>query len=190
MLHHILTFIYCYLVLGVLLATYSARSIYCEQITRRSLYIAVTKTPYYKELLCVIITIIAVIPGWPFLLSDKLSRRKSKSTAKTTSNIVADTERTELPLVTSYIGALVKKYDSIAAVEAEYMVSNPRLGDKPIPFGFNNREWLELLTKMQDGDELWSYSTSADSWNNLAGRAGVRLIRGDRVVADIMTIMN
>jgi hypothetical protein len=85
---------------------------------------------------------------------------------------------------------LLKKYCSIEEAENENMVTDSRLGDSPVPFGFNNNEWRELLTKMQDGDELWTFSTSDESWDNLAGRAGVSLVRDGKTVYSIVTEMN
>lgn len=81
----------------------------------------------------------------------------------------------------------IKQYRSIEEAENENMVTDPRLGDKPVPFGFNNDEWRELLAMMQDGDELWTFSTSQESWDNMAGRAGVSLVRnGEEVFCIIL----
>ena len=65
----------------------------------------------------------------------------------------------------------IKKFLSVAEAEGENMVSNPRLGDKPVPFGFNNNQWRELLAEMQDGDELWTFRTSNESWENASNRS-------------------
>jgi len=85
---------------------------------------------------------------------------------------------------------LKKKYNSVEEVEAEHMVTDSRLGDRPVPFGFSNSEWRELLAIMQDGDELWTFSTSNESWDNMAGRAGVSLVRGGKIIDSIVTRMN
>jgi len=85
---------------------------------------------------------------------------------------------------------LKKKYNSVEEVEAEHMVTDPRLGIAPMPFGFNNNEWRELLAQMQDGDELWTFSTSDESWDNMAGRAGVSLVRRGKIIDSIVTMMN
>ena len=85
---------------------------------------------------------------------------------------------------------LKKKYNSIEEVEIEHMVTDSRLGSKPVPFGFNNNEWRELLAMMQKNDELWTFSTSDESWDNMAGRAGVSLVRNGEIVYSIVTKMN
>ena len=84
----------------------------------------------------------------------------------------------------------IKKFLSVAEAEAENLVSNPRLGDKPVPFGFNNHQWRELLSEMKDGDELWTFRTSDESWDNGCGRAGISLVRNGKEVNCIICKMN
>lgn len=92
------------------------------------------------------------------------------------------------------LGALkhsfVKKYLSIEEAEKENMVTDTRLGDAPVPFGFNNHQWRELLAEMQEGDELWTFTTSKESWDNMAGRAGISLVRNGSEVTCIIGMMN
>jgi hypothetical protein len=78
---------------------------------------------------------------------------------------------------------LVKKYVSVKEAEKENIVTNSRLGSSPVPFGFSNHQWRELLAEMQDGDELWTFSTSDESWDNMAGRAGISLVRNGKEVS-------
>ena len=70
------------------------------------------------------------------------------------------------------------------------MVTDARLGDAPVPFGFSNGDWSQLLAIMQDGDELWTFSTSEESWKHLAGRAGISLVRNGEVIRSMVTKMN
>lgn len=174
--NYLLTFISCYLSVGVIIAAISARSVYREEIGRRSLYLAAPQIPTYKQWLFFLILATVLIFAWPFYLLDKYKKRKRLSTSAVP--IASSDEETPLLHINSYVGSLVKKYDSMAEAEAEY------------GFSSESHEWQKLLSKRQVGDELWSYSTSDDSWANGAGRAGVRLIRGDKVVANIMTSMN
>ena len=81
---------------------------------------------------------------------------------------------------------------TVAEVEAKHVVE---LEDddgtkRRVPFGYCNRDWAELVSLMQDGDELWSYSSSDESWANLAGRMGYVLLRDDEVIAGVLTAMN
>jgi len=84
----------------------------------------------------------------------------------------------------------LKKFTSVEEVANENMVTDPRLGDRPVPFGFCNDQWRELLAMMTDGDELWTFSTSEESWDNLAGQAGISLVRNGKEVACIIQKMN
>jgi hypothetical protein len=84
----------------------------------------------------------------------------------------------------------LKRKLTIGQAEAENMIANERLGPKPVPFGFCNQDWRRLLAQMQPEDELWEFSSSAESWRHLCGRAGIALVRGGEVVASIITCMN
>ena len=84
----------------------------------------------------------------------------------------------------------LKKQVSVAEAEAAHMVQTDRLGPDLVPFGFQNDRWRDLLAQMQDGDELWEFSSSWESWQHLAGRAGIVLVRNGEVVTSIVTMMN
>ena len=43
---------------------------------------------------------------------------------------------------------------------------------------------------MQPGDELWTFSSPAQSWEDLAGRAGVALVRDGNPIKVLVTMMN
>jgi len=40
------------------------------------------------------------------------------------------------------------------------------------------------------GDELWSFSSSTESWQQFAGRMGVALLRDGKAIEVIITEMN
>jgi len=84
----------------------------------------------------------------------------------------------------------LQKRLTVAEAEAAYMVKDDRLGPAPIPFGFQNDKWRALLAEMREGDELWEFTSSPESWRNLAGRAGIALVRRGEVVRTIVTTMN
>ena len=79
---------------------------------------------------------------------------------------------------------------TIDEAEAANMVKDDQLGPDPVPFGFINEEWKELLKQMQEGDELWEFESPPETWENLAGRKGIALIRNCQVIAYIVTLMN
>jgi len=58
------------------------------------------------------------------------------------------------------------------------------------PFGFLSEKWEALKAQIQPGDELWEYESPAESWQRLAGRAGIVLLRRGVPVAEILTRMN
>ncbi len=72
---------------------------------------------------------------------------------------------------------------TIAEAEAE----NTHNG---IAFGFMNGDWEKLKSQMLEGDELWSFASSMESWRHLAGRAGIVLLREGVEIACLVTRMN
>jgi hypothetical protein len=84
----------------------------------------------------------------------------------------------------------LQRQTTVEQAEADNMVSDQDLGPDPVPFGFINKEWRELLAQMQEGDELWEFESPPETWENLAGRQGIALIRDCKVVAVIVTLMN
>ncbi|MGA2174457.1 MAG: hypothetical protein ABSH38_05690 [Verrucomicrobiota bacterium] len=65
-----------------------------------------------------------------------------------------------------------------------------RLDGKPVPFGLGNRQWHEFLASMQEGDELWEFCSSEFSWEHLAGRAGIALVRNGEIFDCMLTSMS
>lgn len=76
---------------------------------------------------------------------------------------------------------------TVEQAEADYTCTIGGVGSAPVPFGFCNRYWKELLTKMQDGDELWEFTSCPASWEGRAGRAGLTLLRNGEEVAAVFT---
>jgi hypothetical protein len=75
--------------------------------------------------------------------------------------------------------------------EIEKMKTPPEDGRVPhVPFGFQNQKWLEFKSQIQPGDKIHDFSSSEESWENLAGRAGYILVREGRVIDTFVTIMN
>ncbi|MBI1338103.1 MAG: hypothetical protein GC164_14250 [Phycisphaera sp.] len=52
------------------------------------------------------------------------------------------------------------------------------------------QKWEAHKAKMRPGDELRVYASPLDSWQHLAGRAGIALVRNGRVVDDVLTMLN
>jgi hypothetical protein len=79
---------------------------------------------------------------------------------------------------------------TVEEAEAQNTVTNHRLGPEPVPFGFDNAAWKNVIAQIQPGDELWQFASDAQSWRDLAGRAGISLVRNGEVVTSIVTMMN
>jgi hypothetical protein len=43
---------------------------------------------------------------------------------------------------------------------------------------------------MQPGDQLWTFTSSWQSWRDLAGRAGIALVRKGQIIERLVTMMN
>ena len=84
---------------------------------------------------------------------------------------------------------LTKKV-TVEEAEAGHLVRNEHLGPEPVPFGFMYQEWKQLLAAMQPGDELWEFSSPADTWKHLAGRAGFAVVRNGNPIASLVTCMS
>lgn len=51
-------------------------------------------------------------------------------------------------------------------------------------------DWERLKSEMKPGDKLVRFASPVESWRNLAGRAGIALVRDGRVIAAMVTLMN
>ena len=83
---------------------------------------------------------------------------------------------------------------SVAEAEAAHPGINDdrvaRFPDAAKPFGFRHAQWEELKGAMMPGDELWAFTSPPDSWTDLAGRAGVALVRNGIPIKILVTAMN
>ena len=59
-----------------------------------------------------------------------------------------------------------------------------------IPFGYQNDKWTALKGKLLEGDELWEFCSSPQSWRDHAGRAGIALVRNGIPIKYFITLMN
>lgn len=65
-----------------------------------------------------------------------------------------------------------------------------RFPDAAKPFGFDHAKWEALKAQMKAGDEIWTFSSPPESWENLAGRAGIALVRHGKPIVVLITDMN
>ena len=88
-------------------------------------------------------------------------------------------------------GTRVEGPFSIEQAEKDNMITVEKDGKSVIlPFGYINDKWEAFKTKYQDGDQIYKFSSSKESWEKLAGREGYSLIRDDQIIAEIITLMN
>ena len=90
--------------------------------------------------------------------------------------------------------AWLDKKATIAEAEAAHPGVNDervqRMPEISKPFGFLNGQWEAQKAEMQPGDELWSFASPPKSWEDLAGRAGVALVRDGNPIKVVVTVMN
>jgi hypothetical protein len=79
---------------------------------------------------------------------------------------------------------------TVEEAESRNLVTDQRLGPKPVPFGFMNEQWERFKGRLRKGDELWEFSSSAESWRHLAGRAGICIVRDGRIIDTMVTRLN
>lgn len=84
----------------------------------------------------------------------------------------------------------LKKKTTLAKAEQAHLVTDRRLGPKPVPFGFINASWEKFKAGIRIGDELWEFESPGESWEKLAGRSGLCIVREGRIIDAIITRMN
>jgi hypothetical protein len=97
----------------------------------------------------------------------------------------------DMPLIPK---AWLDKKVTIAEAEAEHPGIRDervqRFPDAAKPFGFKNGQWEAIKAAMQPGDELWTFASPAKSWEDLAGRAGIAVVRDGNPVMVLTTMLN
>ena len=90
--------------------------------------------------------------------------------------------------------AWLDKKVTIAEAEAAHPGINDervqRFPDAAKPFGFKSGQWEAIKAAMQPGDELWTFVSPKESWENLAGRAGIAVVRDGNPVMVLTTMLN
>lgn len=58
------------------------------------------------------------------------------------------------------------------------------------PFGFHNRDWLEVKAKYQPGDQFVHFRSGNSSWRVMCGREGYALVRDGIPIGCVVTVMS
>lgn len=77
----------------------------------------------------------------------------------------------------------------VAEAEPAHTVQTERPGSPPILNRRRNDQWRAFLAQMQEGDELWTFCTSPESWEHMAGLGGIALVRHGKVVGHFTTLL-
>jgi hypothetical protein len=84
----------------------------------------------------------------------------------------------------------LQRITTVENAERDHLVTDERLGPHPVPFGFQHDSWLQFKSLIRESDELWEFSSPPPTWERLAGRRGLCLLRNGRIVASLITLMN
>jgi len=170
----------CYIFIGLLLAIVKSpiRKLVDSEIAEEEIHIAILNkdVPVMKIVLLRIALSVVLIIIYPFMLFSEFKERKTKK---------MELEKYVIPLESrqNWLQNQITKEEA----EAENMVE---INGPKVPFGHTNFIWLKLMAKMQDDDKLYEFRSSDDSWEYLAGRQGIALVRDGEIIADIVTLMN
>ncbi len=170
----------CYVFIGLLLVIFKSpiRKLVDSEITKIEIHNAINgeEVPVVKIVLLRIILSGALIIIYPLMLFSEFKERKARKN---------EFEEYEIPPESnqSWLQSEITKEEA----EAGHMVE---IEGRKVPFGHMSLVWSRLLDKMQDGDKLYEFRSSDHSWEHLAGRQGIALVRDGEIVADIITVMN
>lgn len=132
------------------------------------IYNNATKRPLFTSLLFIIV----ILMGYALYQN-------------TPSQKIKNALRTEFPSMFGRGSAIIGPL-TIEEIEAR---ETPRCAGCPqVPFGRSNESWEAFKMQVQEGDELYLFSSDKKSWSAFAGRLGYAHIRDGKVV-DVMIIL-
>ncbi len=174
-------YFYAYVLVGTLLVIIKSpiRELVDKEVTKTEIHTAISgkEVPAIKLILFRVILSTVLIFIYPVMLFVDFQERRQKR--KEFSE--------ELEIAPESHMSWTQDKISIQEAEAKHMVE---MDGQHVPFGYMHFAWTALLNKMQEGDELYEFGSSDESWKNLAGREGIALVRKGEIVADIVTRMN
>jgi hypothetical protein len=72
----------------------------------------------------------------------------------------------------------LRRKTTVGKAEQDHLVTDERLGPDPVAFGFHHERWRRFTSRMKEGDELWEFCSPPATWERLAGRKGLCIVRG------------
>ncbi len=138
-----------------------------------------------------ILTGFLILVAWPIVGVMMLRMKFSKKTSSTYDpDAVSADDKIEKIIPVAWL----KEKTTVAEAEAAHPgIKGERAERFPgaaKPFGFQNRQWEDLKALMLTGDEIWEFCSPPKSWQHLAGRAGIALVRDRVPIRTIISIMN
>lgn len=61
----------------------------------------------------------------------------------------------------------LRQKTSVDELEEKHLISDERLGPDPVLFGFQNQGRLRFKDQIREGDELWEFASSPETWECL-----------------------
>ncbi len=172
-----------YLLVGLLLVTLKTpiRKLVDKEIQRIHIHNTFSDedVPVIKIALLRIILSAVLIIIYPIMLFSELKEKRQKRKEQEQYNEPDMTPESDKSWLRDRI--------SVSEAETKHMV---KIDGKNVPFGYMHRTWIALRKKMLEGDELYEFNSSDESWEHLAGREGIALVRNGEIVADIVTLMS
>jgi hypothetical protein len=87
--------------------------------------------------------------------------------------------------------SMAKQWLKRLTVEQAEADNSGETGNNVIPFGVKNSEWIRLVSKIREGDQLYAYRESpprhSRAFKNAIPSEGVALVRDGDVVAQVAT---
>jgi hypothetical protein len=75
-------------------------------------------------------------------------------------------------------------------IPADWLRKKITVEEAEADIGCENREWGTLKTKIGLNDELWTFSSPADYWQQFRGSRGVALLRDGKIIEVFVTEIN
>ena len=177
-----MVYVLVYLTVGILLVIFKTpiRKLVDDEIIKIRIQYAVEgdEPPSYKLILFRITVSVVLTIIYPIMLfvtvKEKLAQKSKKK------DVIPKTK---------FVSQALFFKRKITVEEAEKLNMADVDGHK-IAFGYSNNQWVNLCEEMKKGDELYVFRTPDESWDNLAGREGIALVRKGKIVAEIITIMS
>lgn len=84
--------------------------------------------------------------------------------------------------------AVVRGPESVRTIEQREKANMAACADCPQkPFGYNHANWQEFKSQLRKGDCIVFFHSNRASWERLAGVKGYALIRGKRLLFEVVT---